>query len=171
MTGSADIGLLVLRVVLGLTMAAHGAQKLFGWFGGRGFQGTLGMIRSLGLRLPILWVAAIYLGEFGGGGLLTLGLLTPIAAALIIATMTVAVAKVHFHKGFWNSQGGFEFNLLIAASAAAIGLTGPGAFSLDAAAGLQGVAAGPAAFLLALVIAVAVAVVAIVASSRPSTAQ
>jgi putative oxidoreductase len=126
-----DLGLLILRVVLGLVMAAHGAQKLFGWFSGPGLEKFAGVMEHLNLRPGRLWALVSGLGEFGGGLLLALGLLTPVGAALIIGTMLMAIATVHLAKGFWNTGGGYEYNVIILAAALALGLTGPGAYALD----------------------------------------
>src|ERR1700736_2533629 len=106
-----DLGLLVMRVVLGLTFMAHGSQKLFGWFGGSGIKGITDMLRKLGVAhpVPLAWMAA--LSEFGGGLFVRLGLLTPLAAGLIISAMLVAIATVHAKNGFFNGNRGYEFNL------------------------------------------------------------
>jgi len=127
-----DIGLLVLRLAVGLTMAAHGGQKLFGWFGGYGLAGTGGFMESLGFRPGRVQAALAGGAELGGGLLLALGLLTPVGAALVIAVMVVAIVSVHLSKGFFVSNGGFEYNLIIIAAASALAFTGPGAYSLDA---------------------------------------
>ncbi len=127
-----DLALLILRLAVGLTIAAHGAQKLFGWFGGPGMAGFTGWVENMNLRPGRLWAWASALAEFGGGLLLAMGFLTPLAAAIIIANMLMAVAKVHLAKGFWNTGGGYEYNLIIMAAALAIGLAGPGAYALDA---------------------------------------
>ncbi len=131
-----DIGLLVLRLAVGLTMAAHGGQKLFGWFGGYGLSGTGGFLESLGFRPGRVHAALAGLAEFGGGLLLALGLLTPLGSALVLAVMVVAVGSVHLPKGFFVSDGGAEYNLVIMAAVAALAFTGPGAYSLDAVDGL-----------------------------------
>jgi len=128
-------GILLLRVVLGLTMAGHGAQKLFGSFGGPGLDGVAGWLRSMRFRPARMFAVLVGLCEFGGGVLLALGLVTPLAALAIVSTMIVAIALVHREKGFWNGQGGYEFNLLIAAAATALAATGGGRFSLDDALG------------------------------------
>ena len=131
-----DIGLLVLRLVVGLTMAAHGGQKLFGWFGGYGLAGTGGFLESLGFRPGRVHAALAGGGELVGGLLLALGLLTPVGSAIVIAVMVVAIVTVHLAKGFFVSDGGFEYNLVIIAATAALAFTGAGAYSLDAVEGL-----------------------------------
>jgi putative oxidoreductase len=126
-----ELGLLVLRAVVGLLFAGHGAQKLFGVFGGHGLQGTGAFMESLGLR-PGRRNAALAGGaEVTGGALFALGLLTPLAAALLIAVMVVAIATVHGPKGPWNEQGGYEFNLTLATVAFAVAAIGAGHWSLD----------------------------------------
>ena len=127
-----SIGLLIIRVVLGLTFMGHGAQKLFGWFGGGGLDGTGKFFDSIGVKPGRTMAMLAGLSEFGGGLLFVLGLLTPIASALIIGTMLMAIIKVHLPNGFWSSNGGFEYNLVVIAAAAALGMVGPGLFSLDA---------------------------------------
>ena len=132
-----DVALLVLRIVVGLTLAAHGAQKLFGVLGGSGLSGTAEMFDGLGLRPGWLHARVAGAAEFLGGAFLALGLLVPFAAAAIIGVMTAAVLTVHLRNGFWNTNKGYEFNLLIAAVAFAIAGTGPGSISLDAALNLD----------------------------------
>jgi putative oxidoreductase len=129
--------MLLLRVVVGLLLAGHGAQKLFGWFGGHGIEGTGGFFQSLGYKPGKRWAAVAGMSEFGGGVLLALGLLTPLAAAMLIGTMFNAAVSVHAEKGPWVSNGGWEYTLVIAASAAAVAFTGPGAASVDHALGLD----------------------------------
>jgi len=128
-------GILVLRVVLGLTMAAHGAQKAFGWWNGPGPSGIHGWLASMRFRGGWLPVILLVAAELGGGVLLALGLFVPFAALAIVAAMTVAIALVHWPKGFFNGSGGYEFNLLIAASSVALAALGGGRFSLDRALG------------------------------------
>ncbi len=127
-----NIGILILRLVLGGIFIGHGSQKLFGWFGGRGMTGTIAMIERMGAR-PVLWWAILAaLSEFGGGVLVLLGLLNPLGSLGIMAAMLIAIFQVHWSKGFWNSKGGIEFPLINLASALAIALVGPGSYSLDA---------------------------------------
>lgn len=127
-----NLGLLILRLVLGLSFMGHGSQKLFGWFGGGGMAGTTGMMKRMGLRVPEFWALVVALSEFGGGLLVALGLLNPLGNLAIIGVMLVAIIRVHGPKGFWNSKGGFEFNLINIAAALALALAGYGAYSLDA---------------------------------------
>jgi putative oxidoreductase len=131
-----DLGLLILRVVFGLTLAAHGAQKLFGSFGGPGVDGTAQMMEQLGFRPPRLQGVVAGLVEGGSGLALTVGLLTPLAAAGFISVMFVATMSVHLPKGFFNQNGGFEFPLALATGALAVAFIGPGAISVDAALGI-----------------------------------
>jgi putative oxidoreductase len=125
-------GMLLLRIVLGSILAAHGAQKLFGWFGGGGPRGTAGSFAQLRFRAPMLMALAAGLAELGGGLLMATGLLTPLAAFAIAVVMLNAIATVHWRNGFWNTAGGYEFNLLVLAAASAIASIGAGRFSLDA---------------------------------------
>jgi putative oxidoreductase len=126
-----NLGLLVLRVVVGLLFAGHGAQKLFGYFGGHGLKGTAGFFDNLGLKPGYVHASAAGVLEFGGGILLALGLLTPVASAMLIAVMTAAVITVHGTKGIWSTNGGYEYNLVLSAVAFALAGVGAGAWSID----------------------------------------
>lgn len=130
-------GLLILRIALGGILFAHGAQKLFGWFGGRGIAAHAGFMESLGLRPALLFAVVSGLGEFLGGLGVLFGFLTPLAAAGIIGSMSVAIIKVHLPKGFWNHDGGLEYPLALAVVAFVIGLVGAGPYSLDRAFGVR----------------------------------
>jgi putative oxidoreductase len=127
-------GILALRIVVGAVMAAHGAQKLFGWFGG-GPRATAEGFAYLRYRTPLLFALAAGAAELGGGLLLATGLLTPLAALAIAIVMVNAIAAVHWPNGFWNTNGGYEFNLVVLTAAAALAATGPGRFALDTAIG------------------------------------
>jgi putative oxidoreductase len=131
-----NIGLLSLRLVVGLLLAGHGAQKLFGWFGGGGFKGTIGMMRKLGFRPAWLWALLASLSEFGGGVLLALGFLNPLGSVAISAPMLMAIVKVHWSHGIWATKGGFELPLTNLVAALTVALTGPGIYSVDAVLGL-----------------------------------
>jgi putative oxidoreductase len=123
-------GLLLLRVVVGGTLFAHGAQKLFGWFGGHGLRGTGGFFGSLGYRAPLAMAALAGIAEAGGLAF-ALGFLTPLAALGIAVVMLTAIGSVHWKNGFFNGNGGYEFNLTLLAAAIAVTATGPGRFSID----------------------------------------
>ncbi len=130
-----DLGLFLIRVVFGLIFAAHGAQKLFGSFGGYGLAGTGGFMESLGFRPGKTFAAAAGLGEFVGGLLLALGFLGPVGPALLLSVMFVAGMTVHRKNAFFVATNGLEHPLIMATAAVGIGLTGPGRYSLDAALG------------------------------------
>jgi putative oxidoreductase len=132
-----EIGLLVLRAIVGLLFAGHGAQKLFGVFGGHGLEGTAAGFDSMGLRPGRVHAFAGGAAELGGGLLLALGLLTPIAAAALIAVMTTAIVTAHLRNGLWNTDGGYEYNLVMIAAAFALAGVGAGEWSLDNALGLD----------------------------------
>jgi putative oxidoreductase len=148
MSATVNIGLLILRLVVGLLFAGHGVQKLFGWFGGRGMAGHTGILERLNMSPAPFWAWVSALAEFLGGLGLLFGLLTPLAAVALIGTMLVAIVKVHWAKGVWNGNGGFEFPLTMASVAFVVGLTGPGAYSLDRVFGLD--LPEPATYLAAL---------------------
>jgi putative oxidoreductase len=126
-----DLALLALRVVVGLLFVGHGAQKLFGAFGGGGLESTAGMFDNIGLRPGWLHARAAGTAEFLGGALLALGLFTPFAAAVLIAVMAAAVSTVHAPNGIWNTNQGYEFNLVMAAAVFALAGAGAGGWSLD----------------------------------------
>ena len=132
-----DAGLLLARLVLGVLMAAHGSQKLLGWFGGYGLTGTAGFLEGLGFRPGRLFAATAAVTEIVSGVLLALGLLGPVGGALMVSVMVVAAISVHWPHGVFAAQNGIELPLLYGVGAAALTLTGPGAYSLDAALGLS----------------------------------
>lgn len=147
-----DIGLLLLRVTVGLTLSAHGAQKLFGWFHGHGLEGTARGMEALGFFPGKRHAAMAGLVEFGGGLMLALGLFTPLGAALVTSVMLVAAVSAHVKQGFFMTSGGYEYNLVLGVAAVALAFAGPGALSLDAALGLP--LSGPLWGTLALLVAV-----------------
>src|ERR1043166_4356696 len=106
-----DAGVLVLRIVAGLVMAAHGSQKLFGWFGGYGLAGTGGYFESLGFRPGHMFAAAAGLAEFLGGALIALGLFGPVGPGAVVATMIVAAVTVHWQNGLFAQANGIELPL------------------------------------------------------------
>ena len=147
-----DIALLLIRLAVGVTVAAHGAQKLFGWFAGHGLLGTAGFLESLGFRpgRPYVWL----LGgtELAAGLSLAAGLVTPLAAAGVAGVMLAATAVVHWDKGFFTMDGGYEFPLVLGIAAAAMAFSGAGRWSLDHALGwsLAGEEWGVIAVVLAI---------------------
>lgn len=131
-----DVALLILRIAVGGLLIGHGAQKLFGWFGGPGLTGFSGWLGSMDVRPARLWAAAAGAAELGGGLLIALGALNPLGPLAVISAMVGAMALVHWPNGLWSSNGGIELPLVITAVAAALTATGPGRFSLDATLGL-----------------------------------
>jgi putative oxidoreductase len=132
-----NLGLLVARLVFGLAISAHGAQKLFGWFGGYGIAGTGQFLESVGFRPGRLMAIAAGLSETVGGLLVALGLLGPIGPALILAVMITA-SSLHWKNGFFWTGNGVEVPLLFSANAIALAFAGYGAYSLDAVLGIAG---------------------------------
>jgi putative oxidoreductase len=129
------IGRLILRSVVGGYFVGHGTQKLFGWFGGHGPDGTGQFFESLGLRPGKQHAIAAGAAEAGGGALLVLGAATPLASSALIATMLTAIHRVHLKNGPWVTDQGYEYNLVLIAAALSLAETGPGAPSVDDARG------------------------------------
>ncbi|WML44321.1 DoxX family protein [Neobacillus sp. PS3-40] len=125
-------GLLIIRLVIGVLFMAHGAQKLFGWFGGYGIKGTGGWLESIGIKPGVTMAIFAGLAELLGGILFTLGLLTPLAGIMIAGTMVMAIVKVHGPNGLWATSNGYEYNLTLIAVVIGIALIGPGQYALDA---------------------------------------
>jgi putative oxidoreductase len=142
------LGLTLLRAAVGGAFLAHGAQKLFGWFGGPGLERMSTGLEQMGLRPGKRNAIIAGASEAGGGALLATGFLTPLGSAAVIGVMDQAVRTVHWQKGFFNTNGGFEFNLVLGAAAFALADTGPGPWSLDRALGTE--RSGPLWALLAL---------------------
>jgi putative oxidoreductase len=128
---SFDLAILLIRLGVGLTFAAHGAQKLFGWWGGPGLKGWKGALASMGFRPVALFAAVSILAELVGGLMLAAGILTPVAAAILVSQSVVIILKVHWSHGFFNGKGGFEYPLLLAVGAVAVGIAGPAQISID----------------------------------------
>jgi putative oxidoreductase len=131
-----DIGVLLIRVVFGLVMAAHGAQKLFGWFGGYGLTGTGGFFENLGFRPGRVFAALASSAETAGGLLIALGLLGPVGPALMISVMIVAAGAVHWSHGLFAANNGIEVPLLYSTAGVGLTLIGFGVYSFDAVLGL-----------------------------------
>jgi putative oxidoreductase len=125
-----SLGLLIIRLIVGLTFAGHGTQKLFGWFGGHGLKGTGGWLESIGIKPGYLMALLAGLSELIGGLLFAAGLWLPVAAALFVITMLVAIIKVHGKNGYWITQNGIEYNVMLIAIAVGVALIGPGQYAL-----------------------------------------
>ncbi|MFR9804466.1 DoxX family protein [Pseudonocardia sp. RS010] len=143
-----EIGLVLLRAVVGLLMAGHGAQKLFGWFDGHGLDGTAGFLQSLGWHPARRFAVLLGASELLGGLALALGFATPLAAGVVIAVLANAAWVVHRQHGLWNTNGGYEYPLALAGAALALAFTGPGIYSVDTVLGWP--LAGPVWGLIAL---------------------
>jgi|SRR5690625_228603 len=162
-----DLALLIVRLVVGVLMMGHGAQKLLGWFGGHGLAGTTGWLESMGLRPAGLWALSAGVAEMGGGLLLALGLLTPLGAIGVGAAMLMAILLVHGTK-LWVTDGGGEYNLVLVVTSIALILTGPGAYSLDAA---LGIALDPTLVIAVAVLALLSLTVALTTKRAPAPQQ
>ena len=162
-------GLLILRVIVGALFIGHGTQKLFGWFGGHGLQGTGGFVASLGFRPGRFWAFTAGFSEAMGGLMFAVGLITPLAAAMIIGMMVSATVVVHWKKGLWNTNGGYELPLVYATIALAVAWIGPGAYSIDRLIPLR--LHGPASALGAATLAYATAFGAEMLRRRPAREQ
>lgn len=132
-----DVSILLLRLSTGGLLAGHGSQKLFGWFGGTGLKGTAGWLESMGLKPGTVWATGASASEFGGGTLTALGLFHPIGPIGTLASMSMAIAKAHWGKPIWVTEGGAELPVTDIAVALALLLHGPGRFSLDRVFGIR----------------------------------
>lgn len=143
-----DLALALVRAVVGLVIAAHGAQKVLGVWGGPGLAGwTQGMTR-MGMRPAAFWAWISAFAELAGGVAFALGFFLPVVAAALTIQMGVAIARAHWGKGFWNAKGGIEFPFTLGAIAAINGISDPGVYSLDRALGLPAMGAGVYAAVL-----------------------
>jgi putative oxidoreductase len=163
----ASTGLLIARLVLGTLIAAHGSQKLFGWFGGYGLTGTGGFFEQIGFHPGRTFAAAAAVGEIVAGILIVLGFLGPIGPALMLSVMIVAAVSVHWKGGLFAGTNGIEVPLLYATGAVTLALTGPGLYSLDAALGLDRVWT-PALQWAAIAVGVLGGIVNLAARRRPA---
>jgi putative oxidoreductase len=143
-----SVAKLAARALIGGLMVGHGTQKLKGWFGGPGLEGTDGMMQALNMHPPRRNSIAAGTVETAGGAALALGLATPLAAAALIGNMVVAIRKVHLANGPWAANGGWEYNAVLIAAVTALAETGPGELSLDHLLGIE--RSGPAWALAAL---------------------
>jgi putative oxidoreductase len=123
------------RATIGLLFVGHGTQKLFGWFGGGGLEGTGGFFEQLGFRPGRRYALAAGAAEAGGGLLFALGAATPLGAAAVSGSMITAIKTVHWEKGVWVSAGGYEYNLVLLAAVFGLTENGPGQWSIDGALG------------------------------------
>jgi putative oxidoreductase len=126
-----DLAVFALRLLVGALFVGHGAQKLFGAFGGHGLEGTAGFFDNLGLQPAKAQAAAAGASELGGGALLAIGVVTPVAAAVLVAVMTAAIATVHAPKGPWATEGGWEYNAVLIAAVLTVAAAGGGALAPD----------------------------------------
>ena len=131
------IGRLLARATIGALMVGHGAQKLFGWFGGHGPEGTGRFFEQIGFRPGRKHALAAGTAEAGGGALVAAGLATPLAAASVIGVMFGAIRSVHWKNGVWSTNGGFEYNAVLVAALVGLVEAGPGPLSLDAVLGIE----------------------------------
>lgn len=151
------LGVLILRLTLGLTFSMHGSQQVLGWFGGRGLKGAEATVTRIGFRPVWLWTWLSSFGNLLGGILITLGAFTVFGCALVITEMVVAILAVKVEKGFWNQNGGIEYNLALMGMGITTGLVGPGPASVDGA--LMPFLISPQLFLVLLALALGVAAI------------
>jgi putative oxidoreductase len=153
-----DLSRFLLQVGIGLTFAAHGAQKVFGWWGGPGLPGWEAAMEHMGFRPAKVFALVSAYAELGGGLLLAVGLLTPLAAAALVAQAVVIIGQVHWSNGFFNARSGIEFPLLLGLGAAAVGVGGGSALGVDP---YVGIALEPSVRVVLVVAGVAAGLVAL----------
>lgn len=169
-----DAALLIARLVVGLGLAAHGMQKLLGWFGGYGLEGTGGFFEGIGFRPGLLFALAAGVGDVAGGLLTATGLLGPIGPGVIITVMVVAIVAVHLPNGFFAQQNGYELALIYAVVAFVLAIAGPGTYSLDGLLGFSRLSQPAVAWIVtgvAVVMGLAIVAVRRVASAPVATAE
>ena len=164
-----NIARLAVRSIIGGLFVGHGTQKLRGWFGGPGLEGTDAMMQALNMHPPRRNALAAGLSETAGGALLVAGLATPLASASLIGTMITAIRKVHLPNGPWAANGGYEYNLVLIAALLALAEEGPGDISLDAAMGRERIGIGWGLAALALGAAASTAAIEMGRRSAPPT--
>jgi putative oxidoreductase len=168
MTNTMSFALLILRLGVGLTLAGHGLQKLFGWFGGPGLTRFEQGLEKQGFKPAWPWAALAIVGEVGGGLSVALGFLTPLGAAGILGAMAMATFKSHWKNGLWLNKGGYEYSLMLMIVSIALGLIGPGSYSLDTLLGIH--YPQPFLFLVLAVAALLVDAIGILISRRTPVA-
>jgi len=139
---STDFALALVRAVVGLVIAAHGAQKVLGVWGGPGLAGWTQGVSRMGMRPAVFWAWVSAFAELAGGIAFAFGFVLPVVAAALTIQMAVAIARAHWGKGFWNTKGGIEFPFTLGAIAAINGIADPGVYSLDRTLGLPAMGAG-----------------------------
>lgn len=161
-----SLSLLLIRFTAGMLLMGHGAQKLAGIGPGPGLQAWTGRVEAMGFRPALFWAIASITAEFLGGVALAVGFFTPLACALIVGNLFVAIAKVHWAKGLWSQVGGYEYPLMLLIVSVAVGLGGPGRYSADAALGWDLVSG----VLFVPLVALAIIVDALLLRPRPAPA-
>lgn len=163
-----DLALLILRLAIGLTVAGHGSRLLMGWWGGLGFAKTQGLLVKARIQPAMFWAAVLCAGDLLGGLAFALGFFTPFAAGAIMAVMLVATVTLRF-ASFWNSQNGWEYQFVLAAAAATVGVAGAGTYSVDAALGISSIET-PFVFAIGVAVMLLGALVSLI-TRRPASAE
>jgi putative oxidoreductase len=164
------VGTTLLRLAVGAVFVGHGLQKLKGYWGGPGLDGTEQMMTRMEMHPAPLQARAVAIAETAGGVALAAGIATPLAGAALIATMVTAVRKVHLKNGPWNSKGGYEFNAVLTAAVLAVVADGPGPVSGDGIVGRSRGGAGAALFALGAGIAGSFLATTVARVARPTEA-
>jgi putative oxidoreductase len=159
-----DLALTMIRIAVGLIVAGHGAQKLFGWWGGQGIEKWSGAVASMGFPMPRMFALLVAFAEFFGALMLAAGVLTPIVCAALAVDMIVAIVKVHLAKGFWITKGGYEYTLALLVIFVVFGLYGAPRYSFDAFFGIAPYSA--VAFVVTFIVGGAITWLAMVAGAE-----